>query len=681
MFAGQYNSRPQETIECTWEDFVDDLPETLSTECAAKESLPGVVFAHVRERRCNANTGEHTAVAIDVDHPPKGFLKRVKRSGLQCAAYETASSREPGKGLRLRVVAALSEPVPPHAVRAARRELAEMLGLDPSGSGVDRADAISQLMFIGRVAGTDPRRHWVFDGKPWTPPPPGEAPTEGPATYGEASDPAYDAAEVPPLPEALTRAIEPRQGDQRQGGRALMRGIGGLLARKGYHPDAIAAAVETLPSARPRERAEQAREAAEQWYAGDPRTAGADAIVEHFGKRVGREVLAAIDRAAIPGYDWWAAVARHPGDSSWRRGVREWLGVGPGNDNADASNGALECMSWNEIMAPLPEVSWICERLGIAAGGRPNILAAPAGAGKTLSAQALALAVASGQRRLFGEFECAHGPVLHIDLDQGQRATQHRYQMLAQGMRLKRSDAIDLQCSFFGLSLTHGERIDAKAVERLARTVRGKTLVIVDSLRALAPGIDENDSAFGSVLGALAEISNDVGVTWLVIHHSGKGDGTAVRGSSAIRDRAGCIWALTREGDALHWTQDKISEMAIDPAARFATTLETTPGLGVELRIAPDEPSAGKASGAPTLEERRMVAEVVAARSDGIAVREIVMVLGQNMGRNRCRDVVDVMLADRDLVRDGKGPASRIHASERAHEIIEENCATSQRRD
>lgn len=397
----------------------------------------------------------------------------------------------------------------------------------------------------------------------------------------------------------------------------------------------------------------------------------------------GRKTLAALEQIRKPPA-WVQRIAEHArtqleaGDDvgTFRRALMAWAGLEPWDTDADAAAAVLECVSWRAIMAPLPAVDWICERLGMAVGGRPNILAAQAGVGKTLSAQALALSVASG-RKLFGEFECTQGPVLHIDLDQGRGSVLNRYQLLAQGMGLKSSDAVDLQCAFFGLSLTRGDKIDADAVAKLERTVRGKTLVVLDSLRALAPGIDENASEFGGVLIELSKISSSTGATWLVIHHSGKSDGTAVRGSSAIRGAAGCIWHLTRpEGAAdapLQWRQDKVSEWALDPAPSLATTLELTPGLGVKLCLAQVGHVGGKANGAPTLDERQQIVEVVTQRRDGMSASEIEMGAGAlGISRQRCRDLVKVMTSDGELDSQGKGKYHRIYVESRGRQLLEQ---------
>lgn len=295
------------------------LPELLAREApepadaydeawdACKRRLTGIVLAEVADTRADVNTGAHTALAIDVDAlpcPRKAFLARC--AAFRCVVYESASSRERGNGDRLRVIAALAAPLAPERVRAARRAFARALELDPAACGASKADAISQVMFVGRIGGTRARKMWVYDGAVWAP---GELEADAPLEFGDADaepcEPVHSPEIIPAVPKRLALAVEPVAGGQRYGGRALNRGLAGMMARKGYALEAVEAFVRALPSSQPDRRASEAREAAEQWYAGDTRTAGAEAVHSHFldafgpeeGERIGRRVVRAVDKA------------------------------------------------------------------------------------------------------------------------------------------------------------------------------------------------------------------------------------------------------------------------------------------------------------------------------------------------------------------------------------------------
>lgn len=359
LFRGVRKQVVRTISEQPWIDFVaDTLPELLDTESpepadasqsawdASKRRLTGLVLAPVDGARSDAATGEHTALVIDVDKLPGGrsaFLKACKR--YQCAVYESPTSGERGNSDRLRVIAALAAPLPKALVRAARRAFAEDLGLDPHASGVSKADAASQVMFIGRIGGTRERKLWVCEGSVWQPPA-DLAPLESDAApRGAADAPGVgfrwadrDADELPPVPAELIAAIEPKPGGTRYGGRDLMRGLGGYWARQGYAPDAIAEAARVLPSDQPDKRATEAREAALDYYCGTANTAGPEAVVRHLtnqrGESVGRTVLAALDESYVPPR-WavrWGEIALRQVKAgakrtAWRVGLIEWAGL------------------------------------------------------------------------------------------------------------------------------------------------------------------------------------------------------------------------------------------------------------------------------------------------------------------------------------------------------------------
>lgn len=261
----------------SWADFIAEaLPAMLAERRSDKKRLPGFVLALVDGTRTDANTGAHTALAIDVDHIPEGdlgaLLKRASR--YTCAVYETPSSTD--EAPRIRIIAALGAEIPPGDVPAARRELAEALGLDPDACGTAGALPASQVMFAGRIAGTRARGLWTYEGSRgvWAPQrtytceaiPPRSSERRGKiGLEGKSYAFAFD---TPPDLSAIAKACPPagRDGDRH----TLVRALGGWLARRGYSPALIAEAVaREIPSDDPAERARQAQDAAERVLAGE----------------------------------------------------------------------------------------------------------------------------------------------------------------------------------------------------------------------------------------------------------------------------------------------------------------------------------------------------------------------------------------------------------------------------
>lgn len=210
-------------------------------------------------------------------------------------------------------------------------------------------------------------------------------------------------------------------------------------------------------------------------------------------------------------------------------------------------------LDWDAISQPIGEVPWLIEGLEICPG-RPPMFISDSGVGKTLTLQSLALSVATGQP-VFGRFPCRKGPVLHLSRDSGLRAVKSRYQALARGMGIDRADIVVFP---HNLPLTDKMgQFQRKGFEEIAKEAeRGKySLVILDSLAALCPGIDENSTDIGDPL----RCTTDEETVWLWTHHTTK-NGDNYRGSGAIKAAAGAVWVGAREGENVIWTPMKYSE-------------------------------------------------------------------------------------------------------------------------
>jgi len=200
------------------------------------------------------------------------------------------------------------------------------------------------------------------------------------------------------------------------------------------------------------------------------------------------------------------------------------------------------------VFQKLPPVPWVCKDLYLASG-RPCLLMGYGYSGKSIAAQALLLSIASG-KFVWGRFYVHRpGRVLHLDHEQGRRATFLRYQRLARGMGI---DPASLQDTLRVASIPDFRLTDSDAEKRLTASVEGVNVCLIDSLRATIEGVDENDSTVRAFLDRLLRVSEATGCVFIVIHHSGKGSGErdereAARGSSAIFDACGTVLRLVGE--------------------------------------------------------------------------------------------------------------------------------------
>ena len=261
--------------------------------------------------------------------------------------------------------------------------------------------------------------------------------------------------------------------------------------------------------------------------------------------------------------------------------------------SAPAETGRIQWLSTDDVFAPLPPMEWVVPGLMLGAG-RPAMVAGYGFSGKTLAAQSLALAVASG-RPVWGcpSFTCKPGRVRHFDYEQGARATRSRYQRLSigYGIAVEQLEGRLELAVFPSLYLTGQDAEDAWALE-----CEGVRLAIVDSLRLVIPGVNENDSVVGELLAMLARVSERTKTAFVVIHHAGKpkpeGEGgrdgrTVPRGSSAIFSACGTVLVLAAsKGKPIGVTMEK------SPAEAEGAAIEPY-YLDVEDVAVGDKPKAG----------------------------------------------------------------------------------------
>ncbi len=256
-FRGAFSKVPEAQDDLNWPELCAELGTLARQTAREKTKLPAFTLGTLREPyNINANYANHTALAIDVDSCPQETLDALDALGLSLFAYASPSDPNADGTRRVRIVAELSEPIAPEHVRHARRAFAELLDIGP-GQGVETADAVSQIMFAGRMHGTPARETWRTEGEPldaralvatplarqWrkTPKPSAVAPLERLAV-----------ADADERTAALLEALAEHWADGEVAERRkVLRALGGYLARRGWHDDQIAAVAVGLAPDRP----------------------------------------------------------------------------------------------------------------------------------------------------------------------------------------------------------------------------------------------------------------------------------------------------------------------------------------------------------------------------------------------------------------------------------------------
>jgi len=232
-------------------------------------------------------------------------------------------------------------------------------------------------------------------------------------------------------------------------------------------------------------------------------------------------------------------------------------------DPVKATADPLPLISWAQVAAPLPEVKWTLEGLGIAPGA-VTIIGGAGGGGKTMALQAMILAVASG-RKVWGHFATDQGRAIHIDYEQGDRITRERYQRIANAMNV---DLRELPSNSFGLATLprFAMKADQATEDTIVRVCAGASVAVIDAFRGAFPDAKENDSDVRKHLDMLQHASERTGCTMIVIAHSRKASEdkdvrSSLRGSSALFDSAQTVYMLDGEAGKptrVHNTKDRV---------------------------------------------------------------------------------------------------------------------------
>lgn len=248
---------------------------------------------------------------------------------------------------------------------------------------------------------------------------------------------------------------------------------------------------------------------------------------------------------------------------------------------------------WNvldiaDLTGTLPPISWVCESLRLAPGACTMV----AGYGysrKTMALQSLGLSVAAG-KSIWGVWSCRKGPFLHIDYEQGRRLTQERYQRLARGMGFELGDLAKGQLRAAVLPRVYLD--SEESFDGLARLSEGCTLVLVDSLRAAFPSVDENSSEVRNYLDMLMRVSEKTGAAFVVIHHARKPsqaspnvDRYSIRGAGALYDACQSTFLFSGE-------KNEPTKVAHEKERVIGQTLEDF-GLSSEDVPSPSNPRHG----------------------------------------------------------------------------------------
>jgi hypothetical protein len=291
------------------------------------------------------------------------------------------------------------------------------------------------------------------------------------------------------------------------------------------------------------------------------------------------------------------------------------------------------------VRASPPPVPWLAP--GVIPRGALTVMYAPGGEMKSLLSLGIAGAVARGEE--LAGIECAKGTALYFDAENGRAEIHRRVHALGlpeDGIEVAEVGGLDIRKDF---AEVEGEVLDKKP-----------ELLVLDSLRSLTPGMDENDtSTTAAALDPIRRLAHNTGTAVLLIHHANKG-GKDFRGASSIRDAVDVLWHLGRAEDdpdpARRFLHNKKMRVARD-GAKLWLALDVDQGrILLEPAGPPEKPDIAAAS--PT--RARLSEEILAGLSPaGMSLGAVAELVGRKPKDGSVRNALAGLLDAGEVERDG----------------------------
>ena len=237
------------------------------------------------------------------------------------------------------------------------------------------------------------------------------------------------------------------------------------------------------------------------------------------------------------------------------------------------------------LTTPPPVVPYVVDPLLVR--GCTTMLAGREGRGKSMLALGVGAAVGRATQLLdvAGMPVGLGGRVLYIDAENGEHEAHRRLH----GLNVQAGTLAYMEADSFDLKAHLGE------LEQLVRQVN-PALLILDSLRSLAPGLDENDSMqVEAALRPVVRMTQQLKIATLILHHAGRQTGE-YRGSTAIGAAVELGFTLARhDDDPMATTRRSLScwkmRPATTPEPRWLTIKSDITGDILLMEAAPFEPT------------------------------------------------------------------------------------------
>lgn len=213
-----------------------------------------------------------------------------------------------------------------------------------------------------------------------------------------------------------------------------------------------------------------------------------------------------------------------------------------------AQNGGFDIISAGEIFKPVLEPKYIAD--GVIREGSVTLLGAYGGSGKTWLAISLMVQVSIGGRWL-ERFSCEQGRTLFLDWESGSYELRRRIQKYCSGLNRETvTNDVELCC------MPNAYMTSPDFEFRVRQLAEGRKLIVIDSLKAASPNVEENSADMRGSLDILRRVAEHTGCAFLVLVHAKKtsekfaqDSRQILRGSSAIYDAADTVFTMALSKD------------------------------------------------------------------------------------------------------------------------------------
>jgi len=167
-----------------------------------------------------------------------------------------------------------------------------------------------------------------------------------------------------------------------------------------------------------------------------------------------------------------------------------------------------------------------------------------------------------------GGIEVEKSPILWVDMDNGERKTDERFDAIG------RANELDIDAPLHYVSMPMPTLIahdfDSMLVLKSTIISTGAALVVIDNLGLITGDVEENNARMAQIMGNLRIIAERTGAAIVIIHHARKGGangerpGDALRGHSSIEAAVDLALNITRESNSSRITITSTKTRGVD---------------------------------------------------------------------------------------------------------------------